>query len=136
MKYVKAGVILVITLGLMIGISCSTTPENQAELVIKAQLDHADSQYKLGVDYLKGQGVPKNLVLAHMWLNLASTNGHEDAIKELAAIEKVMTASQVELAGMLQRELVKAHQDQAGAQYKLGFKHQGSGNPNSLSLPA
>ena len=39
----------------------------------------AYAQYKLGRLYQDGPGVPKDVVTAHMWLNVASANGERDA---------------------------------------------------------
>ena len=33
------------------------------------------AQYSLGVMYYKGQGVPQDHLLTHMWVNLAASNG-------------------------------------------------------------
>ena len=37
-----------------------------------AELGHADAQYKLGMFYSLGEGAVKDLVLAHMWLEIAA----------------------------------------------------------------
>ena len=55
--------------------------------------------------YYKGTGVPKDLVQAHVWWNIAGAKGHENAKKNLAVVEKEMTDSQKEKAMDLAREL-------------------------------
>ncbi len=66
---------------------------------------HAQAQADLGFMYYKGEGVPKDLVFAHVWLNIAGANGNENAKKNLAIAEKEMTESQKEKAMELAREL-------------------------------
>ncbi|MBF0160549.1 MAG: SEL1-like repeat protein [Magnetococcales bacterium] len=41
----------------------------------------AESQFKLGMMYYNGDGVPQNYIQAHMWLNLAAAQGHPNAKK-------------------------------------------------------
>lgn len=36
-----------------------------------AEQGHAEAQYNLGGMYFRGQGVPRDFVLAHMWFNLS-----------------------------------------------------------------
>jgi len=48
--------------------------------------------------YEKGLGVTQDYVLAHMWINLATSNGEEDAIENRNMVEKKMTPSQIEKA--------------------------------------
>ena len=55
--------------------------------------------------YDTGTGVPKDLVQAHVWFNIAGANSHEDAKKLLAIVEKDMTAEQKAEAMKLAREL-------------------------------
>ena len=55
--------------------------------------------------YNSGEGVPKDLVQAHVWLNIAGAKGHEIAKKNLEIAEKQMTDSQKEKAMDLAREL-------------------------------
>jgi TPR repeat protein len=55
--------------------------------------------------YRLGVGVPKDLVQAHVWWNIAGANGNEEAKKNLAIVEKKMTDTQKEKAMDLAREL-------------------------------
>ena len=41
-----------------------------------AEQGFAPAQYNLGVMYTNGQGVPKDSVSAHMWFNIAASNGN------------------------------------------------------------
>ncbi|MGO8831974.1 MAG: tetratricopeptide repeat protein [Roseiarcus sp.] len=67
------------------------------------------SQNILGSMYAEGKGVPQDLVLAHMWLNLAAAQGDERPADENAAqernrLESRMTREQVAEAQRLARE--------------------------------
>ena len=66
----------------------------------------AHSQGKLAYVYLHGKGVPEDYVYAHMWANIAASNGSEDAIKIRDFVSKRMTPSQLEKAQDLARECV------------------------------
>ena len=55
-----------------------------------------------------GNGVEQNIVIAHMWFNIASANGHESAKKKRDSLEKSkMTKEQIAEAWKLARECVK-----------------------------
>ena len=42
-----------------------------------AEQGDARAQYILGIMYAKGRGVPQNYILAHMWYNMAVSQGEE-----------------------------------------------------------
>jgi hypothetical protein len=65
------------------------------------------AQVNLGVMYAKGRGVLKNNVYAHMWFNIASSNGSEDARENRDLVTKRMTPDQLAEAQSLARECVK-----------------------------
>jgi len=46
------------------------------------------AQYDLGMRYLNGDGVEKNLELAQKWLQASAANGHTSAIKKLEELKK------------------------------------------------
>ncbi len=69
-----------------------------------AEQGHAEAQYNLGVMYVQGQGVPKDYVLAHMWLNLAAGKGMKEAVKGRDFLRKLMTPDQIAEAQRLARE--------------------------------
>ena len=68
-----------------------------------AEQGDADAQFNLAVMYYNGEGVPQELVLAHMWVNIAGTNGNERARKARDAIEREMTRDKVTRATELAR---------------------------------
>jgi hypothetical protein len=62
------------------------------------------AQLYLGEAYAKGVGVPKDFVLAYMWLNLASSGGIEIAASERDNIASEMNSEQIADAQRLTRE--------------------------------
>jgi len=53
--------------------------------------------------YERGEGVPKDFALAHMWLNLAAAQGQSGAQTELDRLASKMTSGQVAEAQRLAR---------------------------------
>ena len=70
----------------------------------KAEQGQAVAQFNLGVMYANGDGVPKDLAQAHMWLNLSGANGHDKAKLKLDTLEKQMSAEQKAEAMKLARD--------------------------------
>jgi len=66
-------------------------------------------QYYLGLMFLRGKGVLQDYCLAHMWLNVASSRGHDKASKQLEKLTGNMTAEQLSDAQRMAREWVKNH---------------------------
>ena len=64
----------------------------------------AQAQYNLGLMYGKGQGVPQDYVLAHLWFNLAAAQGNEVASKNRDIIAENMTPADISEAQKLARE--------------------------------
>ena len=67
------------------------------------------AQYNLGVmyGYGDGDGVIQDYVRAHMWFNIAASNGYDPENRDLMA--KEMTPSQLEEAQNLAHEWVAKH---------------------------
>ena len=97
------------------------------------------AQFNLGRMYKKGQGVTRNLVIAHMWINTATFNNfeawtpsmslrknknlsEEDFMKnwrkmkkkEVEGLESEMTAEQIAKAQKLARECIKKNYKNCG----------------------
>ena len=53
--------------------------------------------------YATGEGVLKDSVLAHMWLNIAGANGDEAARERRDGLERDMTRAEVSRAAELAR---------------------------------
>jgi hypothetical protein len=59
-----------------------------------AKLGHKDAIYNVGVMYLYGQGVTKNLVLAHSWFSIAADYGLDEARSAARLIEQEIDLSE------------------------------------------
>ena len=66
-----------------------------SSLLAKAEKGDADAQYRLGVMYFNGEGVPKNDAEAYFWWNLAAAQGNENAKTNRDIVEKKMTREQI-----------------------------------------
>ncbi len=64
----------------------------------------AKAQFYLGYMYGKGQGVPQDYVLAHMWFNLAAIRRNGTAPKGREYVADRMTSAQIAEARKLARE--------------------------------
>ena len=53
--------------------------------------------------YYIGGGVPQDYVLAHMWFNIAGSNGFEYGIEKRNMVEEKMSPSQIKKAQELAR---------------------------------
>ncbi len=62
------------------------------------------AQATLGFMYAKGEGVPKDYVLAYMWLDLAAAKGVQEAVKGRDFLEERMTPDRLAEAQRLARE--------------------------------
>jgi TPR repeat protein len=69
-----------------------------------AEQGNANAQYKLGVFYDNGLGVPQDKVSAYMWLNLSASQGREGAAAFRDLIARRLTPAQKEEAQKLTRE--------------------------------
>lgn len=76
------------------------------EFVVLSKRGSSISQYYLGLMYLSGKGVLQDFRQAHMWLNIASSQGHKKARTQLDKLTQKMTADQVAEAQQLARQRV------------------------------
>ena len=58
---------------------------------LAAEQGLADAQYKLGLMYATGNGIPTNFVTAHLWWSVAVDYGSEEARRKLMLLEPLMT---------------------------------------------
>jgi hypothetical protein len=56
--------------------------------------------------YYYGQGVIKDNVYAHMWINISASNGLESALNGRDVLEGEMTSTDISVAQKLARECV------------------------------
>ncbi len=75
-----------------------------SELRPLAEQGHASAQLALGVMYTNGEGVEQDYIQAHMWLNLAASQGEEGAIRYRDRVASLMTAEPIAEAEKLARE--------------------------------
>ena len=68
-----------------------------------AEGGNASAQYTLGLMYAKGEGVPRDPVQAHFWLDLAAAKGDAEAAKSRDLLAAMMTPSQIAEAQQLAR---------------------------------
>ena len=80
---------------------------------------YANAQYNLGVMYEKGQGVSQDYILVYMWWNIAESSGNKLAIKNIDAIAKRMTPTDISTAQELARECIRKNtRGVEGARFK------------------
>jgi TPR repeat protein len=75
----------------------------------------AISQENLGVLYANGDGVPKDMIQAHRWLNLSRINGQGTAAEKLATIERGMSAQDIARATELAQQWLDVRRAKAAA---------------------
>ncbi|MGH7880230.1 MAG: tetratricopeptide repeat protein, partial [Candidatus Binataceae bacterium] len=70
-----------------------------------AERGHAGAQLALGLLYNKGEGVPKNFMLAYMWLNVSAARASGDIrdfkVRLRDAVASKLTPNQLEEAQQL-----------------------------------
>ena len=74
---------------------------------LAAKHGHALSQGKLSAMYALGQRVTKDWVFAHMWGNIAATNGYKLGAKLRDSVAKKMTPADISKAQDLARECIR-----------------------------
>ena len=74
---------------------------------LSAEQGDVYAQYSLGYMYENGRAVIQDNVRAHMWYNIAASQGYKYATKNRDLLAKEMTPSQLEKAQDLARECVR-----------------------------
>ena len=72
-----------------------------------AEQGDATAQFNLGWMYALGQGVIQDNVYAHMWWNIAASQGKENATKNKDILANKMTPADLSKAQELARECMK-----------------------------
>ena len=74
--------------------------------------NNAEAQYVLGTMYVKGQGVDKNFITGHAWLEAAANQRYEPAKEAVIELDRSMTIRQAESArqefNRIQREVINS----------------------------
>ena len=74
---------------------------------LTAEQGYANAQFKLGLMYAQGTGIPVNGVYAYMWGNLGALNGNENGGKLRDYLATQMTPADISTANKLARECVR-----------------------------
>ena len=86
-------------------------PQDHAEAAVwyrrAAEQGHGSAQYNLAQMYFDGNGVERDPVLAHVWANLASANGHADGGTLRDAAAGQLSATDVSLAQEIARRCLE-----------------------------
>ena len=96
-------------LSLQVGAADAGSSPDYAETRKAADQGDANAQNNLGVMYVNGQGVSQDYVMAHMFYNVASATGAEDARRNRDRVAEIMTGEQVAEAQRLAREWMERH---------------------------
>ncbi len=76
---------------------------------LAAEQGHANAQYNLGLICVTGEGVLQDNIRAHMWYNIASFNGLEEASKWKDGIAAKMTSAEISEAQKMARECMNSN---------------------------
>jgi TPR repeat protein len=71
-----------------------------------AEQGDANAQYNLGLLYDNGQGFIQDYIRAHMWWNVAASEGNENAASSRDNLAKEMTPEDISKAQDMARECV------------------------------
>ena len=80
-----------------IAAACAVEPEN------------AEECFTLGMNYSAGAGVVVDLVMAHMWFNIAASRGHADAARLRREVAEQMADTEIGSAQRAARAWLKTH---------------------------
>ena len=78
------------------------------------RLGHATAQSNLGAMYYNGQRVFADVVMAHMWFNIAAANGAESAGANRDIIAKEMTSEDISKAEAMARACFNSNYEKCG----------------------
>ena len=67
----------------------AVTPEEGKQIYAEAKAGKAEAQYRLGLCYLKGDGVKRSPSQAKFWFSKAARQGHRTAERSLRLIPKM-----------------------------------------------
>ena len=94
--------------GLLYDLGTPSVPKDKVQAASwyhkSAEQGEPYAQFFLGRMYRDGIGVPKDLLISYMWLNLAAAQGNENVTNTREALEKVMTPAQIAEGQKMSRE--------------------------------
>ena len=79
-----------------------------------AMQGNADAQSNLGRMFYNGNGVPRDIVMAHMWFSVADENNHRQAGAEIPFLEEAMTPADISQAQAMARECMSSNYQNCG----------------------
>ena len=91
-----------------------------------AEQGNEGAQFSLGALYANGEGLPQDIVLAHMWLNIAGANAYphgllrtrtasgKDAVEIRDDLEREMTRDEINRATELARTCINSNYQECG----------------------
>jgi len=82
--------------------------------LLAAEQGHIKAQLNLSVMYWVGHGVIQDIVIAHMWANIAAIDGSENAKKMRNQHESKMSSEQIAKAQELARKCIKKNYKDCG----------------------
>ena len=102
-----------------------------------AHLGHGKSQFNLGVQYLRGQGVKADPILAYAYLAVAFENGFSTARQALKTVERRLSSEQMETAKTKADELIALYGTNGGEniRYALPFGRDFNPPPKRTENP-
>ena len=88
-------------------------PQNYSEMIkfykLSAQQGEPQAQFKLAEKLFQGVGIERDIIQAHIWANLAASNGHEYAVSLRGAIENEMSDEEITKTQDAALELLKEY---------------------------
>ncbi|MBL4741133.1 MAG: sel1 repeat family protein [Sneathiella sp.] len=75
-----------------------------AKQIRRAEGGTPEEQYRTGLLFATGDGVPTDLITAHKWFNLAAMNGVIEARESRAEISHDMSTDEIAVAQKMARE--------------------------------
>ena len=79
-----------------------------------AEAGNSSAQNGFGVMYNNGEGVLQDNVMAHMWYNIGSANGHDKASEWRDERAGLMTTAAIETAQSMARECMSSNYTKCG----------------------
>ena len=77
-----------------------------------AEQGYADAQNNLGIMYYEGRGVIQDYAQAHIWFNIASALGSQNAKKNRRLAERMLTAQEIAEARKEAAKWLEAHRQE------------------------
>ena len=128
---------IALTTLLLIIVTGSSSADEASDLDAVLNSGDAKSQFDLGVRYIRGKGVEKDLAIAEELLRAAASKDHALAMNNLGIVIRYRATSRKSFVEATKWFRAAADQGLADAQYNLGQSYQfGKGVPRSYASAA